>query len=72
MATALARPPTPTVEQLIADLPVTELEKPDGGRVYLLGTAHTKSGQQTIASACSAPPPPRTLRMAPLGCPPTG
>ena len=50
MATAaLARPPTPTVEQLIADLPVTELEKPDGGRVYLLGTAHTS--QESAAHA---------------------
>ena len=42
-------PPTPTVEQLIADLPVTELEKPDGGRVYLLGTAHTS--QESAAHA---------------------
>ena len=50
MATAaLARPPTPAVEQLIADLPVTELEKPDGGRVYLLGTAHTS--QESAAHA---------------------
>ena len=46
---ALARPPTPAVEQLIADLPVTELEKPDGGRVYLLGTAHTS--QESAAHA---------------------
>ena len=51
MATALplTHPPTPTVEQLIADLPVTELEKPDGGRVYLLGTAHTS--QESAAHA---------------------
>lgn len=51
MVTALSRthPPTPTVEQLLADLPVTELEKPDGGRVYLLGTAHTS--QESAAHA---------------------
>jgi pheromone shutdown protein TraB len=48
-ALSLTRPPTPTVEQLLADLPVTELEKPDGGRVYLLGTAHTS--QESAAHA---------------------
>ena len=45
----MARPSTPTIEQLITDLPVTELEKPDGGRVYLLGTAHTS--QESAAHA---------------------